>query len=129
LILETLSRGLRITIFALWYYLSITLLRQFPKIKRGLGPANNMIRLEDLQPTAAIRGVLPDQVVTVVSVQWFGSEALELTYKDATGRVANELLHRHDEPRLEVVEHGRPWSFERSRVITTVLTSRRSLQR
>jgi hypothetical protein len=71
-----------------------------------------MTRLEDLQPTAAIRGVLPDQVVTVVSVQWFGSEALELTYKGATGRVANELLYRHDEPRLEVVEHGRPWSFD-----------------
>lgn len=25
-----------------------------------------MIRLEDLQPTAAVRGILPDQVVTVV---------------------------------------------------------------
>src|SRR6185437_12584765 len=71
-----------------------------------------MIRLEDLQPTAAIRGILPEQAVTVVSVQWFGSEALELTYKTASGRVANELLYRHDEPRLEVVEHGRPWSFD-----------------
>ena len=55
---------------------------------------------------------LPDALVTVVSVQWFGSEALELTYKTATGRVANELLYRHDEVRLEVVEHGRPWSFD-----------------
>jgi SNF2 family DNA or RNA helicase len=50
--------------------------------------------------------------VTVVSVQWFGSEALELTYKTSTGKVANELLYRHDEPRLEVVEVGRPWSFD-----------------
>jgi len=71
-----------------------------------------MSRLEDLQPTAAIRGILPDQVVTVVTVQWFGSEALELTYKTQSGRVANELLYRHDEPRLQVVEHGRPWSFD-----------------
>src|SRR5882762_9373950 len=71
-----------------------------------------MIRLEDLQPTAAVRGILPDQVVTVVSVQWFGSAALELTYKGPSGRVANELLYRHDEPRLQVVEHGRPWSFD-----------------
>jgi superfamily II DNA or RNA helicase len=71
-----------------------------------------MTRLEDLRPNAAVRGILPDQVVTVVSVQWFGSEALELTYKGPTGRVANELLYRHDEPRLEVVEHGRPWSFD-----------------
>jgi hypothetical protein len=50
--------------------------------------------------------------VTVVNVQWFGSEALELTYKDPSGRVANELLYRHDEPRLEVVEQGRPWGFD-----------------
>src|SRR6202050_98292 len=71
-----------------------------------------MTRLEDLQPTAAVRGILPEQVVTVVSVQWFGSEALELTYKAPTGRVANELLYRHDELRLHVVEHGRPWSFD-----------------
>jgi len=28
------------------------------------------------------------------------------------GKVANELLYRHDEPRLEVVEQGRPWSFD-----------------
>ena len=71
-----------------------------------------MIHLEDLRPTAAIRGILPDQIVTVVSVQWFGSEALELTYKTPSGRVANELLYRHDEPRIQVVEHGRPWSFD-----------------
>ena len=71
-----------------------------------------MTRLEDLQPTAAVRGILPDQIITVVSVQWFGSEALELTYKASTGRVANELLYRHDEPRLQIVEHGRPWSFD-----------------
>src|SRR6266436_1843410 len=71
-----------------------------------------MTRLEDLQPSAAIRGILPDSLVTIVSVQWFGSEALERTYKTPTGRVANELLYRHDEARLEVVEHGRPWSFD-----------------
>jgi len=71
-----------------------------------------MTKLEDLQPNAAVRGILPDALVTVVSVQWFGSEALELTYKTPTGKVANELLYRHDEPRLEVVEEGRPWSFD-----------------
>ncbi len=39
-----------------------------------------MSKLEDLQPNASVRGILPDGMVTVVSVQWFGSEALELTY-------------------------------------------------
>lgn len=70
------------------------------------------MRLEDLQPNAAVRGLLPDCLVTVVSVQWFGSEALELTYKTPAGKVANEPLYRHDEPRLELVEQGRPWRFD-----------------
>ncbi|MBI4219496.1 MAG: DEAD/DEAH box helicase family protein, partial [Chloroflexi bacterium] len=71
-----------------------------------------MIKLEDLQPNASVRGILTDALVTVVNVTWFGSEALELTYKAPTGRVANELVYRHDEPRLEIVEQGRPWSFD-----------------
>ena len=47
------------------------------------------MKLEDLQANAAVRGILSDGLVTVVSVQWFGSEALELTYKTPTGKVAN----------------------------------------
>ncbi len=70
------------------------------------------MRLEDLRPNSAVRGVHPDGLVTVVSVQWFGSAALELTYKTPAGTVANELLYRHDETRLEVVVQGRPWSFD-----------------
>jgi len=71
-----------------------------------------MTKLEDLAPNAAVRGVLPDALVTVVNVKWFGSSALELTYKDPAGRVANQLLYRHNEPGLEVVEAGRPWGFD-----------------
>jgi hypothetical protein len=38
-----------------------------------------MNRLEDLQPNASVRGILPNSLVSVISAQWFGSEALELT--------------------------------------------------
>lgn len=71
-----------------------------------------MSKLEDLRPNTSVKGILPDCLVTVVSVQWFGSEALELTYKDPSGKVANELLFRHDENRVEVTQKGRPWSFD-----------------
>jgi SNF2 family DNA or RNA helicase len=71
-----------------------------------------MSHLEELKPTASVRGILPNGMVTVVNVQWHGSAALELTYKTPEGKVANELLYRHDEPRIEVVEQGRPWSFD-----------------
>ena len=68
--------------------------------------------LEALTPNTSVRGLLPDTAVTVVSVQWYGADAIELTYKTPDGRVANQLLARHDEPRLELVEVGRPWSFD-----------------
>ncbi len=71
-----------------------------------------MARLEDLTPYAAVRGILPNALVTVINVQWHGSAAVELTYKTPEGKVANELLYRHDEVRIDVVTIGRPWSFD-----------------
>jgi len=71
-----------------------------------------MAALEELLQSATIHGVIPDGLVTIVNVQWYGSDAVELTYKDSSGQVANQLLYRHDEARLEVVEIGRPWSLD-----------------
>lgn len=50
-----------------------------------------MTQLEGLHPTATVPGILPEQVDTVVSLQWFGSEALEMTYETPSGRVVREL--------------------------------------
>jgi len=71
-----------------------------------------MIRLEALQPNIAVRGILPDVLATVVSVEWYGDHALVLIYKDAAGRLGQETLYRHDEARLEIAEQGQPWSFD-----------------
>jgi hypothetical protein len=71
-----------------------------------------MTKLDDLTPNAAVKGILPDCMVTVVNVKWFGTDAIELTYKDPAGKVGNTLLYRTDEPRLEVAAQGRPWSFD-----------------
>ena len=71
-----------------------------------------MAKLEDLSAGACVSGVLPDALATVVNVLWYGTDALELTYKDAAGRVNNTLLYRSDEARLSIVEKGRPWSFD-----------------
>ena len=70
------------------------------------------MKLGELQPKTTVRGILPDGPITVVSAQWYGADALELTYKTLDGRVGSQLLARHDEPRLELVEAGRPWSFD-----------------
>ena len=70
------------------------------------------MKLEDLTTNTAVQGILADSLVTVVSVKWFGDSAVELTYKTPSGQVANELLYRDDESRIETVERGRPWSFD-----------------
>jgi SNF2 family DNA or RNA helicase len=71
-----------------------------------------IVRLEDLIPGASIRGVVPDAVVSVVAVQWHGTSAVTMTYKAADGRVADRLLYRSDEGQLEIVDSGRPWTFD-----------------
>ncbi len=71
-----------------------------------------MSTLEELLPNAAIRGVVPDSLVTVVNVTWHGTSAVTLTYRAADGKVAETLLYRDDEARIAVAEQGRPWSFD-----------------
>ena len=75
------------------------------------------MKLEDLRPSVSVRGIAPDPVdpaaaVTVVGVEWHGADALTLIYRRPSGGVAEEVLYRYDEARLEVVEQGRPWSFD-----------------
>ncbi len=71
-----------------------------------------MARLEDLTRGASLRGILPDSLVTIINVSWYGSEAVELTYKDTSGRPGVRLLYQDDEPSLDLVSAGRPWSFD-----------------
>lgn len=74
-----------------------------------------MIRLEDLKPNATLRGLLPDRLVFVVNIQWFGSEALELTYKTPSGRVANERIYRSDtslQPGFSITDYLARLSFK-----------------
>ena len=40
---------------------------------------------------------MPNQLRRVVDVKWFGSNVVELTYKDASGCTGNELLYRDRE--------------------------------
>jgi hypothetical protein len=69
-------------------------------------------RLENLTPGTSVKGILPSCSVTVIDVRWHGSAAIELTYKDPSGSLGNQLLFRDNEPTLEIVEAGRPWSFD-----------------
>lgn len=71
-----------------------------------------MARLEELKRGVAVKGILSDGFITVIDVAWIGSVAIELTYKDSKGKLANELIYRDREADLEILESGRPWSFD-----------------
>lgn len=66
-----------------------------------------MATLESITCGAAVRGILPEGLVTISDVRWIGTVAIEVTYKDSNGRLGNELLYRDREPTLEIVEAGR----------------------
>jgi SNF2 family DNA or RNA helicase len=69
------------------------------------------MRLEDLTKGATVNGVLPNQLITVVEAKWYGSDVIELIYKEASGNIDSELLYRDREHELEIVTSSLPWSF------------------
>src|SRR5258708_2805628 len=71
-----------------------------------------MAQLEQLTRGATVKGILPDALVTVVDVQWHGDVAITLTYRDAAGRLGNEILYRDRESSLEIATVGLPRSFD-----------------
>ena len=71
-----------------------------------------MAELEDLERGAAVKGVIPDSLVTIVDLKWHGGAAVELTYKDQNGKLGSQLLYRDNEPDLQIVSKGKPWSFD-----------------
>jgi len=71
-----------------------------------------MARLEDLATGTRLTGLAASGSATVESVQWIGEQALKVIYRDSDGQLGDRLLYRDDEPSLELVEMGRPWSFD-----------------
>ena len=71
-----------------------------------------MARLEDLTQGTIVKGILPNQHVTVVAATWLGTAGIELTYKTADGKLGSELIYRTSESSLEIVTESLPWSFD-----------------
>lgn len=71
-----------------------------------------MAALEEIIRGTVVKGILPEGFVTVVDVSWIGTVAIELTYKDSSGKLGNELVYRDREVELEVLQTGNPWGFD-----------------
>lgn len=71
-----------------------------------------MAQLENITVGSVIKGIVPNEVTTVIAIKWFGTTGLELTFKTSNGRVHNQLLFRDSEPLIEILESNLPWSFD-----------------
>ena len=71
-----------------------------------------MTRLEDIKNGASVAGVVPNQAVEVVSVEWIGDQAINLVYRLPGASVLETTLYRDDEHRLGLEQRGRVWSLD-----------------
>ena len=71
-----------------------------------------MAKLEEIKAGAYITGLTPSGTAKVVNLEWFGDQAIKVTFEDTAGKVGQRLVYRNEEPTLEVVREGRPWSFD-----------------
>lgn len=71
-----------------------------------------MSKLSELTLGCMVKGLVNNESVQIVALRPFGDAALEVTYKNAQGILANRLLFRNDEARIEILEDSLPWSFD-----------------
>lgn len=71
-----------------------------------------MSKLEDLKQNAQVKELSASGTVIVIYAKRYGSDVVELTYRDQNGQPHTELLYRDREADLEVIDAGIPWAFD-----------------
>ena len=71
-----------------------------------------MARLEDITVGSSVKGVVANYIVTIVAVQWYGTNVIEITYKNSVGALGAQMIYRENEPNIEVMSGNLPWSFD-----------------
>lgn len=72
----------------------------------------HLAKLEELSVGSIVRGLLSEEVITVISTKWYGSDCLEVFYKTHQGKTGSQILFRDAEPSITVLEKSLPWSFD-----------------
>ena len=70
-----------------------------------------MARLEDIAVNSRVAGIVSNEPVTVIAVQWYGA-AVDVTYKLDQGTLKSCILFRDDEKRIQILDNSLPWSFD-----------------
>ncbi len=72
-----------------------------------------MVKLEDLKPDMCLHGLVPNQIVTLLTVKRFGDDAVNVVYRGDDDKLGDRLLYREDETKLEeIVQDEQMWPFD-----------------
>ena len=53
-----------------------------------------MATLEEITVGSSVTGIVGNESVTIVAVQWYGTNVIEITYKNSKGVPGTQLLYR-----------------------------------
>lgn len=81
-----------------------------------------MAKLEDIKNGSRISGIVANQSVEVVSVEWIGQQAINVVYRVPTAGIAETTLYRDDEPRLAVEQASRSLLIDADMTILRLAT-------
>ncbi len=73
-----------------------------------------MTTLEMLKPDLQVEGIVPNQIVTIISATMIGPDAVEIIYRLPNGHPDNQLLYRDSEPGLRIIQETKRWLFDAS---------------
>ena len=71
-----------------------------------------MVQLEQITKDTVLTGILPSEPVTIIHAEPKGSDTLEITYKDSSGQLAQELLTRDKQIQISIVGDSQGFSFD-----------------
>jgi superfamily II DNA or RNA helicase len=71
-----------------------------------------VLKLEDIKPQLYVKGLEGDDVVQVITTIPLGTDSVTVIYRNNKGDLRDQLVGRHHEATLSVVESSaQPWSF------------------
>ena len=77
-----------------------------------------MARLEEIVTGSRVEGIDAHGPVEIESANWFGSDVIDVMYRDSQGNPRDRMLYRHDEPLLRMLGDSRRWSFDADPALT-----------
>ena len=56
-----------------------------------------MAKLEEVIVGSQISGITAGENVEIIAVKWYGTNAIDVTYKNHAGQLGSRILYREDE--------------------------------